>query len=87
MNREIKIGSIVEVYTGLLSKALDNDFSIFKYNLDKSEIDYGFVKSIDKEHHRYFIKFFNCTDNYLENYGVHEVRILRVIDSESYINE
>ena len=87
MNKEIKIGSIVEVYTGPLSKALDSDFSISKYDLDKSEIDYGFIKSIDREHNKYFIKFFNCIDSYLENYGVHEIRILRVIDSESYINE
>ena len=46
MNKEIKIGSIVEVYTGTLSKALDSDFSIFKYNLDKSEIDYGFIQNL-----------------------------------------
>jgi hypothetical protein len=87
MNKEIKIGSIVEVYTGPLSKALDSDFAISKYNLNLSEIDYGFIKSIDEKHHRYFIKFFKFSDSYLENYGVHEIRILRVIDSESYINE
>jgi len=83
MNKEVKIGSIVEVYTGPLSKALDGDFC----NLSLSEIDYGFIKSIDKEHHKYFIKFFNIIDSYLENYGVHQIRILRVIDSESYIDE
>lgn len=85
MNKEIKIGNIVEVYTGNLEKILSSDFS--REQLDRSEIEYGFIKLIENKNHKYFIKFFSYFDKYSEQYGVHETRILRVIDSESLLNE